>query len=269
MNKKKKKKTVKWTVKVNIISLIVFFVAWQLISMANEKYLWFNAKFLPSPSEVWLTAVEHVQDGTLLPNIAISVQRILLGFGIGTGLAILFGCFFVNIPFIEAWLSPIFNLFGAIPPFALLPLIIIWFGIGESSKVGLIAYSTFMSMLPYIVDGLKNTSPVLIRAASSLGASKMQIFTRVMIPNALPNLFVGMKIALAMTFGALMVAEMLGASKGLGFMIINARQWFRVNDMFLSIIIIGLLYELFFYILTFFEKLLFKWKTDVSSAIEK
>ncbi len=92
----------------------------------------------------------------------------------------------------------------------------------------LIAYCTFMTMLPYITDGLKNTPPVLIRASTSLGATQFQIFTRVMIPNAMPNLFVGMKVTLAMTFGALMVSEMLGASKGLGYMIINAKQWFNI-----------------------------------------
>ena len=133
----------------------------------------------------------------------------------------------------------------------------------------LIAYCTFMTMLPYITDGLKNTPPVLIRASTSLGATQLQIFTRVMIPNAMPNLFVGMEVTLAMTFGALMVSEMLGASKGLGYMIINAKQWFKMDDMFLAIIIIGVLYTVMYAILSLLEKVLFKWKTDVTSAIEK
>ena len=126
-----------------------------------------------------------------------------------------------------------------------------------------------MTMLPYITDGLKNTPPVLIRAATSLGATQWQIFTKVMIPNAIPNIFVGMKVTLAMTFGALMVSEMLGASKGLGYMIINAKQWFKMDDMFLAIIMIGLIYTVMFAVIQFVEHLVLKWKADVSNAIEK
>lgn len=259
----------RWQLVVNIVSLVVFFTIWEIVADMNKVQAWFNPKFLPSPSDIVLCAVEYIQKGTLWEHTSISLFRILSGFGIGTGLAILVGIIFVNCKPVEAWFSPIINLLGPIPPYALLPIIIIWFGIGEGSKIGLIAYSTFMSILPYIIDGLRNTPPVLIRAASSLGATKMQIFTHVMIPNALPNLFVGMKVALAMTFGALMVAEMLGASKGLGFIIIDAKQWFKLDDMFLAIIIIGLLYIMMYYIITAIEHAVLRWKTDISTAIEK
>lgn len=90
-----------------------------------------------------------------------------------------------------------------------------------------------------------------------------------MLPNAIPNIFVGMKVTLAMTFGALMVSEMLGASKGLGYMIINAKQWFKMDDMFLAIIMIGLIYIIMFSIIQFVEHIVLKWKTDVTNAIEK
>ena len=266
---KKKGKKSKLEIGLNITSLVVFFGVWEIVAQMNKTHLWFNKNFLPGPSDVIRVAVEYIQNGSLWMHTSISISRILLGFAIGTVLAVIFGILFVNCKPVEALLSPIFNLLGPIPPYALLPIIIIWFGIGESSKVGLIAYCTFMTMLPYITDGLKNTPPVLIRASTSLGATQFQIFTRVMIPNAMPNLFVGMKVTLAMTFGALMVSEMLGASKGLGYMIINAKQWFKMDDMFLAIIIIGVLYTVMYAILSLLEKVLFKWKTDVTSAIEK
>ena len=265
----KKKKRSRKELIISITSLIVFFAIWQLIAMANQSHAWFNPKFLPAPTDVLKTAYEYIKDGTLWLHTSVSIRRILIGFAIGAVLAIVVGIIFANQKAVEAWFSPIINLFGPIPPYALLPIIIIWFGIGESSKVGLIAYCTFMTMLPYITDGLKNTPPVLIRAAASLGATRFQIFTRVMLPNAVPNLFVGMKVTLAMSFGALIVSEMLGASKGLGYMIIDAKQWFKMDDMFLAIIMIGLIYILMFAIIQGIEHVVLRWKTDVTNAIEK
>lgn len=265
----KKKKKNKIEVVLSVTSLIVFFVIWQIVTQMNQSHEWFNPKFLPAPTDIVRKALEYISDGTLWLHTSVSIRRILIGFVIGGVLAIVVGIIFSNQKLVEAWFSPIINLLGPIPPYALLPIIIIWFGIGEESKVGLIAYCTFMTMLPYITDGLKNTPPVLIRAATSLGANQWQIFTRVMLPNAVPNIFVGMKVTLAMTFGALMVSEMLGASKGLGFIIINAKQWFKMDDMFLAIIMIGLIYIVMFSIIQFVERLVLKWKTDVTNAIEK
>lgn len=268
MRKSGRKKN-KWEYVLNILSLIGFFAIWQVLANMNKTSEWFNPAFLPAPSDVVELAVEYIKDGSLFIHITTSVRRILLGFGIGTALSIVIGVIFTNCMVADALLSPIFNLLGPIPPFAFLPIIIIWFGVGEGSKVGLIVFSTFMTMLPYVTDGLRNTPPVLIRVANSLGATKLQVFTRVMIPNALPNLFVGMKVTLAMTFGAMVVAEMIGANSGLGYMIINAKTWFKMGDMFLAIILIGLIYTIFFNVIRFFEKILFSWKTDVTSAIEK
>lgn len=273
LNKVSKRKSVKkknrLEIILNIVSIVAFLLIWEYFAVKNKTAGWFNASFLPAPTDVIVLAGKYIKDGSLLVNIWSSVRRILLGFGIGTGLAIVIGVGFVAWMPMEALLSPIFNLLGPVPPYAFLPIIIIWFGIGEGSKIGLIVFCTFMTLLPYITDGLRNTPPVLIRAATSLGAGNLQIFTRVMIPNALPNLFVGMKVTLAMTFGAMVVAEMIGASSGLGYMIINAKTWFKVSDMFLAILLIGLIYTIFFSVLKFLERILFAWKTDVTSAIEK
>ncbi len=265
----KKRKRNKKELILSITSLILFFTLWQVATYFNQRYGWFNPKFLPAPTDIIKKAITYAGDGTLWLHTSISIRRILIGFMIGGVLSVIVGMIFANQKLVEAWFSPIINLLGPIPPYALLPIIIIWFGIGESSKIGLIAYCTFMTMLPYITDGLKNTPPVLIRAATSLGATNWQIFTKVMIPNAIPNIFVGMKVTLAMTFGALMVSEMLGASKGLGYMIINAKQWFKMDDMFLAIIMIGMIYIFMFGIIQFVEHIVLKWKTDVTNAIEK
>ena len=158
----------------------------------------------------------------------------------------------------------------AVPVFAFLPMFIIWVGIGEASKIALIAYATFIPMLIYIENGIRDTDPLLIRSAKSLGATDHQIFTKVILNSALPTIFDGMKISLALTFSALVVAEMMGADKGLGYIIVNAKNWFKMGDMFLAATLIGLEYSVFYAFLSILEKKLFRWKNvNAGKAVEK
>src|SRR5256712_3048098 len=146
---------------------------------------------------------------------------------------------------LESMAAPLLDLVGPIPPFALLPIFIIWFGVGELPKLVFIAYATFLPVLAYTVDGVKSVNPLLIRSAYSLGASEMQIFRRVVLKSALPNIFVGMRVSLALSFSALVVAEMIGADAGLGYLIIDSRNFFRMANMFLAVSLIGVEYTLF------------------------
>ena len=251
-------------------SLILFFIIWQLICTINVSKGFFNPRFLPSPIDVIKTGYEYIANGKLWDHIFSSLYRTLMGFGLGVIVAMLLGILITQWKVLDNLISPVLNMIGPIPVFAFLPMFIIWFGIGESSKVVLIAYATFMPLLTYTIDGIKNTNPVLIRSAKSLGANNFQIFTKVIMKSALPNVFVGMKVSLALTFSALVVAEMMGASKGLGFMINNARNWFKIDDMFLAAALIGVEYTIFYAILSLAEGSLFKWKRNgISSAVEK
>ena len=262
-NKQKRNKWYKAT------SLIGFFIGWQLISILNQFNGWFNPVFLPSPSMIIETAYDYLAKGTLFTHIGISLYRTLCGFFIGTLVAIILGVMITSWKWVDNLLSPILNMIGPIPVFAFLPMFIIWFGIGEGSKITLVAYATFMPLLTYTMDGIRNTDPVLIRAAISLGATKWQVFSKVIFKSALPNIFVGMKVSLALTFSALVVAEMMGASSGLGYIIVEARNWFKMTDMFLAAALIGIEYTIFYGIITLFENVLFKWKKGgLSDAVE-
>ncbi|RDU24134.1 ABC transporter permease [Anaerosacchariphilus polymeriproducens] len=254
---------------IRIVSLIVFFLGWQFICMINETQELFNPKFLPAPTQVIEVAVKYIMDGTLLVHIGASVYRVLAGFFAGVVVALVLGILITKSKMFDNTISPLLNLIGPIPVYAFLPIFIIWFGIGESSKVGLIAYATFMPLLTYTIDGIRNVNPIWIRSAMSLGASERQVFIKIVLPAALPNMFTGMKVSLALTFSALVVAEMMGADKGLGFMIINARNWFKTGDIFLAIALIGILYSLFLSAIIRIEKIIFKWKKDgLDGAIE-
>ncbi|HEX3030400.1 MAG TPA: ABC transporter permease [Clostridia bacterium] len=250
-------------------SLIGVFVIWQLFGMLNKKYAFFNPVFLPSPTDVLKVGYSMIQDGTLIKHILASFIRIVLGFGIGTIVAIILGILITRSEVLENIIDPVLSLIGPIPPFAFLPLFIIWFGVGEFPKITLIAYATFLPILTYTIDGLKSINPVLIRSALSLGASEFRVFTKVILKSALPNIFVGMRVSLALTFSALVVAEMMGADKGLGYIIVDARNWFKTDNMFLAAALIGIEYSIFDFALRLICKYLFKWKKGgMKDAVE-
>lgn len=252
-----------------IFSLLFFFGLWQLISYLNSLNEWFNPVFLPSPAMVIETAYDYIIDGTLIGHIGMSFYRMIVGFVIGVVIAVALGILIATKRDFDNIFSPILNLVGPIPVFAFLPMFLIWFGIGESSKIALIAYATFVPLITYVIDGIKNTDPVLIRSARSLGATPFQVFTKVIFKSAMPHIFAGMKISLALTFSALVVAEMMGASEGLVYIIVNAKNWFKMADMFLAATLIGLEYTFFYGILTLIEKRLFRWKkVGMSKAVE-
>lgn len=252
------------------LALFYFFCIWEFISYLNVRGGWFNPVFLPSPVTVVETAYEYLLNGTLVLHIGMSFYRMILGFLLGVAGALVVG---IMIAMSRTWdnlLSPIINMVGPIPVFAFLPMFLIWFGIGEASKIALIAYATFVPMLIYIIGGIRETDSLLIRSAKSLGATNFQIFTKVILNSAMPKIFEGMKMSLALTFSALVVAEMMGASSGLGYIIVNAKNWFKMADMFLAATMIGLEYTLFYAFLTLVERRLFRWKMAGSSnAVEK
>jgi sulfonate transport system permease protein len=255
---------------VRVCSIVLFFVVWQVIYAINVKYELFNVTFLPSPIDVCKTTIDSIKNDGLLYQIYISMVRALLGFLMGTVFAVLLGVLICRFQIIDDLISPILNLVGPIPVYAFLPIFIIWFGIGEFSKVSLIAYATFMPLLTYTIDGIRGVNSKWIRSALSLGASEYQVFSKVIFKAALPNIFVGMHVSLALTFSALVVAEMMGATKGLGYIIVYARNWFKMGDMFMAVIIIGLLYLLFNFVLTLIEKRLFRWKGNgLKNSVEK
>lgn len=255
-----------WT----ILPSILFFVLWELFSRINSSIKLFNPKFLPAPTELIMEGIELAKTGIILDSLVASTLRIIVGFTIGSIIALLVGVLMSKFKAVEYWLSPILNLVGPIPALALLPLFIIWFGIGEFPKVLLIAWTTFIPVLVYTLDGFKAVPSTLIRSALSLGATERQIFMRVMLPSAFPNFLVGAQVSLGLSFGALIVSEMMGANSGLGYIIVDARNYFKISNMFVAIILIGLEYSLLSYLLKLVERKALAWrKNGLRDAIEK
>lgn len=253
-----------------IIALVVFFIIWEILGRINLQTQWIEPKFMPMPSEIVNGLIKYASNGTLWAHMGYSLGRVMTGFGWGVLIAVALGSLIASFRAIDNIVSPLLNLFGPIPIMAFLPMFILWFGIGESSKDILISYATVICMVPYVIDGVKNTDPVLIRSAISLGSKPMQLFWHVKFQAALPNIFQGMKMALGVAFGAMVVAEMMGASTGLGYIIVFSKNWFKMSDMIMAAIIIGLLYSAIFAMLTVAENAILKWKKEATAnAIEK
>lgn len=266
MTRKKGKKRYKF---LNIASILIFLIAWQFFSSMNETAQWMNPKFLPGPIGIVQTAVAYIEKGTLVTHILASLRRVVIGFLGGTILAIIVGYVCCSSKLVANIVDPIFNFIGPIPAYAFMPLFVIWFGIGELPKYIMIGYVTFFPMLSYTREGINNIDPSLIRMAMSLGASTGQIFCRITIKAALPTIIAGMKTSLALIFSGLVVAEMMGSATGLGYIIVDSKNYFRVSDMFMAMFLIAALYLLIYFLINFIEGKLFKWKkTGIDVAVE-
>ncbi|WP_027092203.1 ABC transporter permease [Cohnella thermotolerans] len=254
----------------NWIPYVLFFAVWEMFSRLNEQAALFNPLFLPAPSTLVSDGWDLAKTGIIADSLIASSIRIVLGFLIGSCAAVLLAVLMSKFRRLEQWFAPVLTLVSPIPALALLPLFIIWFGIGEFPKVLLIAWTTFVPVLVNTLEGFKSVPSTLIRSALSLGASERQIFARVLIPSAVPNLLIGAHISLGLSFSALIVAEMMGADSGLGYIIVDARNYFKITNMFVAIILIGMEYSLFSFLLKLLERRVLAWrKGGMGAAVEK
>lgn len=182
-----------------------------------------------------------VVQGELYPHIAASLVRILAGFLVASALAIPIGVVMGWSQRIYRTFEPLIELLRPIPPISLIPIAMLWLGVGDESKVFIIAFASFFPLLINTIYGVRGVDEYLIKSAKMLGANKYHIMRKVVIPAALPYIFAGIRISLAIAFMSLIAAEMVAASSGLGFLIIVSEQTFHIKDMYATLITILLL----------------------------
>src|SRR2546425_493913 len=164
-----------------------------------------------------------------------------VGFWAGAVLALALGLPAARVRAGRTVVGPVVGLRRPIPPLAMLPLFIVWVGIGEGSKVGFITYATFFPMFLTTVHAVGHMDPLLIRAAQSLGARPMSLFFRVILPAALPEMLTGLRLGIALSFFVIVISEFIGAEQGLGFLINDGRSFFLVPQMLGAAVLLGLL----------------------------
>ncbi|HKG96824.1 MAG TPA: ABC transporter permease [Pyrinomonadaceae bacterium] len=219
-----------------IIGFGSLFAIWHLASI----YL-LNSILFPPPVRVIAKAIELTQDGTLWENASISLQRIAFGFFFGALIGIPLGLAIGSFGIVRRLLEPYTEFLRFIPATALITVAVIWFGIGEGSKIFLIIYTTVFIVIINTAAGVSAVAPNKIRAARSLGANPAQVFLFVALPATVPFILTGMRLAMANSFVTIIAAELVAANAGLGKMIWDARLYMLVDQIFVALLVLGLL----------------------------
>jgi ABC-type nitrate/sulfonate/bicarbonate transport system permease component len=246
-----------------VTSIALFFAVWYAATLLNAHvFKVFNPLLLPAPHTVLLAGVEMVRSGELQRDILASLSRVVQGFVLAAVVGVAVGTAVGRSRRLEYLVEPTIELLRPIPPLAFLPMMVLWFGIGETSKVAFIAYAAFFPIFTTTVEGIKYVDPLLIRAAASLGASERDIFRYVVLPAALPNIITGLRIGFGLSFFVIVAAEFIAADSGLGFLINDARTFFLVANMLLGAAVIGAIGFTFNILLRRLEAWLLRWRKD-------
>jgi taurine transport system permease protein len=245
---------------VSAITIALFGLAWWLAT-ANHLVA---PLFLPSPSEVLRQFVAVFNNGyadaSLWAHVSASLLRIAsagaIAFVLGVPIGILMG--------LSLWIKGVFDppieFYWPLPPLAYLPLMIIWLGIGETSKITLLALSMFAPICLAAQAGVRSVSREHVNACLSLGANRWQLFRHLILPSALPEILTGTRIAVGVGWSTLVAAELIAATRGIGFMIMSASHFLATDVVFMGIGLVALLAFSFSYGLRYLEKLLVPWK---------
>ena len=217
-------------------SLALAFLIWQLLSTFI-----FNPFLIPPPLEVIRTAIPMIMSGEIFADVSISMSRILVGFFSGSLIGVIFGVLLGRIRVLHDLLDPIMELLRYLSPTAMIPIAVIWFGIGELSKYFLIFWGTFFIVLINTTAGVWRAPITRQRAAECLGANRLQIFLMVLIPSAVPYIVTGMRVAMASSFMSIIPAEILAADSGIGYLLQKSWMLLQTNRIFVALLTICIL----------------------------
>ena len=217
------------------ISMLVFLAFWE----ASVAFGWVNPLFTSSPTRIVRTAIEMFADGSILVDMQVSGYEFIVGYGaaivIGVPLGILMGWY----GRVDAVLDPFVSALYATPRIALLPLVMIWFGIGLMSKVAIVFLGAIFPILVNTITGMRTVNADFVKVARSFGSNDRQMFLTVALPSSVPLLLSGLRLGLGHALVGIVVGEMYGATHGLGFLIATAGARFQTDQVMVGIIIIA------------------------------
>ena len=219
-----------------VAGVLVVFAAWYLVCRMELL----SAYVLPSPQKVFQSFLKMLQSGELARDIGISFLRVIKGFTIAFVLAFVLGMLRALFPATSGFYEHAVQFFRNVPPLSMIPLLILWCGIGETTKTVIIVLASFFPMYLNIVKGFTGCDKKLLEVGTMFGYSKRQKFFRIVLPYAIADILVGMRIGLGYSWRAIIGAEMVAASTGLGHMILFAQQMSRTDKVIVGILVIGL-----------------------------
>ena len=241
---------------VSIVSILCLLAIWELICQSGVV----SSLFLPAPTAIISALLQMIADGEIGVSLAASLYRILAGFFIGSLVGLAVGLVTGTSALMDKIGTPIVNAIYPIPKIALLPLFILWLGIGELSKVTIIALGVFFPVAMNTYSGVKNVDTLLLKVAASFNASWLMTMKSVVLPNALPMIFASLRLAAGTSLLLLVAAEMIAAQVGIGALILHYGDLMITDRLMAGVIVLSLLGLVFNLILQFLERKAIPWK---------
>lgn len=220
----------------SFIPIVILIAVWVLVGVSGHL----NTVLLPSFGQVVMTFVNGITSGSLLVAIGISIRRVLLGYLISAVLGIGLGIIIGLSKHMQRLTSLIIQILRPIPPIAWIPLVILWMGIGETSKVFLIFLGGFFTVLINVTDGIRYTDKKLTEVAQVMETPKRKYITQLVIPAAMPSIFTGLRVALGSCWTCVVAAELVASTSGIGYMISNARNFGQMDVVIVGMLTIGI-----------------------------
>lgn len=239
-------------------------VALLVLAETAAHFGWVQARLLPPPTEIVQTLSSLAEQG-LPGHIAASVARVFSGYVIGAVLAVAFGLFVGLSKHAEAFFEPTFQALRAIPSLAWVPLLLLWFGIDETPKITLIAIGAFFPIYLGLVSGIRNVDRKLIELGEMYGLSAASLARRIVLPAALPSLFTGLRNGLSLAWMFLVAAELIAATKGIGYLLTDGRETSRPDIVLAAILLLAILGKLTDGILKWLETRQLAWSDSLAT----
>ena len=236
-------------------------VTWQIAA----HFEWIPTRIFPAPLTVVEAAFRLASEGKLLPDIAVSTMRALSGLAVGGSIGFILGMSNGLFKLSEKLLDTSIQMIRTIPNLSLLPLVILWFGIGDSARLFLISLGVFFPIYINTFHGIRNVDPDLIEMGRVYGLSRWQLFRQVIFPGALPSILVGVRLSLGIMWLTLIVAETIAANSGIGFLAATAREFIRTDVLLFVVVLYAFLGKLSDVITRLLERRLLRWQRSYRS----
>ena len=236
--------------------------AWQLAAASG----WLSSRVAPAPVDVLRAGMELTRSGDLLRHMLASTERAAIGLAIGGGIGLAFGFLCGGFRLFERLFDSSLQMVRNVPHLALIPLVILWFGIDEAGKLFLVALGVFFPIYLSTFHGIRAVDPALMEMGRSYGLTRWQLFRNLVLPGALPSILVGLRFALGWMWLTLIVAETISASSGIGYMAMNAREFLQTDVVVLSILLYALLGKLADSAARLLERRLLRWNPAYANA---
>jgi sulfonate transport system permease protein len=238
------------------VSPLALLVVWQVLSGTGIV----SAQKLPPLNAVWAAAVEVARNGQLGDGLVVSLRRMLIGFVIGAAVGGLLGVLAGLSRSADTAIDPLVQMVRNVPLFGVIPLLILWFGIGELPKLVLIALAAGLPIYINVHAGIREADPQLVEAAAVLGYTRWQRLRHVILPAAVPHTLVGVRLGVASAWLALVVAETIATDSGIGFMINNARDFLRTDIVIVGLLVYAVIGLLMDTVVRLIERWMLRWR---------